>query len=271
MPQRWWDIPPHLLKEQGQETALNYDRAMAQIWFFQLQSLLHMPFMLRASTERRYDYNKFICLKSSREMLWRYLALRHAGYRSFCCKMVDFAALTATVTLFLDLLESPSGSDQQQKDTDRGLIVDVLTSMEALSRGEKDIVATQSVNVIRSLQAVDSPSGGNTGNLKLTIPYFGTINIARPSRPQLPKSTPNVPVSFPPSNLPAILPEHDWQNISYTDQSPIQDSANLPQISFTSSQFATDHTGMQNYALTEADTLFFDSLLDTDLEGKWVF
>jgi hypothetical protein len=134
LPASWWDIPTSLPNDRTLESARTFDRMMHQIWFFQLEALLHLPFMLRAATERRFEYSKFSCLKASREMMYRYLALREMESKSFCCKVVDFGALIATVTLLLGLLELPqigeSREVKEQKETDRTLVRTVMTSME---------------------------------------------------------------------------------------------------------------------------------------------
>ncbi|KAE8452751.1 hypothetical protein EG329_013023 [Mollisiaceae sp. DMI_Dod_QoI] len=276
MPPGWWDIPDVIPNDRSDEAADKFDRVMVQIWFFQVEAIAHLPFMLRASTERRYDYSKFSCLKASREMMARYLALRKAENKSFCCKVVDFGALTSCVTLFLGLLDPVTGTEslqeRQQRETDKALVHTVLRSMEDLSNGGKDVVATQSVNVIKSLLAVDD-SSGNTSNLKLTIPYFGTISIMRPRAPRTPGCTTNFSyVQQEP--LGQQLASHSWENYPLPPQTPTQNPVNQPLVSFQSSQFPPllpDQQSIHDWALPEADTLFFDSLLNTDIEGNWIF
>jgi hypothetical protein len=276
MSQSWWEIPTYIPLDQSDEAGVKFDRLMTQIWYFQLEALLHLPFMLRASTERRYDYSKFICLKASREMMYRYLALRRVENNSFCCKVVDFGALTATVTLFLGLLEPWPGSEspemRQQRENDRALIQTVLNSMEELSQGGRDIVATQSVNIIKSLLAVDSPSGRTVGNLRLTIPYFGTINITRPAPTSSPNENTGVPIVQHQQtvSMGQQMPAEAWQGLPF----PGQSFMNVPVVSFTSSQFpvpAPEQPPVDDWALQGSDTLFFDSLLNTDIDGNWVF
>ena len=273
MPQSWWEIPTYIPLDRSYDAALKFERLMTQIWYYQLEALLHLPFMLRASTERRYDYSKFTCLKASREMIYRYLAIRSVENSSLCCKVVDFAALTATVTLLLGLLEPWPGSEtlemRQQRESDRTLVQTVFHSMEEISQGGRDVVATQSANIIKSLLAMDSPSGRTTGNLRLTIPYFGTINIIRPQRPA---STQNVPVAQHQQTISMgqQVPAQAWQGMPFSDQSLMQG----PVVSFTSSQFpitVPEHPPLEDWTLPEADTLFFDSLLNTDIDGNWVF
>jgi len=48
----------------------------------------------------------------------------------------------------------------------------VLETMEQLATGERDVVAKQSVDVIRTLLAVDSPSASASGNLRLDNSLF---------------------------------------------------------------------------------------------------
>lgn len=208
----------------------------------------------------------------------RYLALRTADRKSFCCKVVDFGALTACVTLFLGLLDPISSTEplqeKHQREKDKALVQTVLENMEELSKNGKDVVATQSVNVIRSLLAVDDSAGGN---LKLTIPYFGTISIVRPTR--TPASTTTLPYAQTqaqtqqqqPLPVSQQLPSQAWGSYSLPPESP---ATNLPVVSFQSSQFPPllpDAQNIHDWALPEGDTFFFDSLLNTDIEGNWIY
>lgn len=274
-PASWWAIPTTIATDKSHEAIAAFDRLMLQIWFFQLEALLHLPWMLRAATERRFEYSKFSCLKASREMMYRYLALREAEAKSFCCKVVDFGALVATVTLLLGLLELPQASEsreaREQEESDRALVRTVMTSMETLSTTGGDAVAKQCVNVINTLLSAESPSGPNRGNLRLTIPYFGTINIARPPVTPIQNANSTFDSLEPPQTVPANQQQgiQDWQGLQYTPQN----QSHVPVVSFTSSQFPAYLPGQQieDWGLQEADTLFFDSLLNTDLEGNWIF
>ena len=293
----WWDIPAYIMTGRSRAKAILFEQLMTQIWYYQLEALLHLPFMLRATTERRFEYSKFSCLKASREVILRYLALRTTDSRSFCCKVIDFGALTATVTLFLGLLapESTTESSEksQQRDSDRKKIKEVLELMEELSQGGKDVVSTQCVNVINSLMAVDSPSERNSGNLKLSIPYFGTVNIIRPPQPpanpasadapytqqmqaadlQQPQTQQQLQMQQPVTVGQQLPDSQGWQDLSYSSSTAQkQNPPYVPLVSFTSSQFPPimPEQPIQDWGLPE-DTLFFDSLLNTDIEGNWVY
>jgi hypothetical protein len=254
--------------------------------------------MLRAAKERRYEYSRFSCLKASREMIDRYLALRRAGTASFCCNVVDFGALTSTVTLYLvSIMESETGgesqSQRQQREADKAMVQAVLKHMEDLSQGGRDLVATQSVSVLKSLLAIGSPgspSDRQTGNLKLTIPYFGTISIVRPASVEQSGTSDISYLQQLPAQTLAMgqeLPAQAWQG-SYTPRSPgFATQHKMPVISFMSCQFPDlscqmpfepepepqqpqQQQQIQDWSLPE-DNLFFDSLLQTDLEGNWIY
>lgn len=212
---------------------------------------------------------------------------------------MDFGALTSTVTLLLGILQGSQMPETQelraQKESDRVLVQTVLKSLEETSRGGKEVIATQSVSVIKSLLAMDTPAGREASNLRLTIPYFGTVSIVRPktgeaSQQQQPQKQQQQPTP-PAINGPAIFPTSQginfdagqsvchsapdpWASLPY--QAPGSDSTNVPMVSFTSSHFpiVMQEQGQQpwdqNWNLMEADTVFFDSLLSTDIDGNWI-
>lgn len=267
MPKEWWDIPEETLHGRSEATVILFDRLMSQISYFQFVALVHLPFMLRASTERRYEYSKFSCMKASREMIHRYITLRKARIGTFCCRVIDFGAFTATVTLFLGLLErSTFGGCEDQlypRDNDRHLVEMVHSTMEKIGRQGKDIVASQSANAIKSLLDIDSPSGYNTTNLKLTIPYFGTISIIRPLVP-LPTEIPSVSSTRPSGTESHDITHQPIQGLHSQSDAPVT----APLVSFTSSQFsssASEQVPIEGWHMPDADAMFFDSLLNQDL------
>ncbi|KAF7925205.1 hypothetical protein BELL_0270g00040 [Botrytis elliptica] len=281
MPASWWEVPSYIeTVSKDPSSAAKFDRIMSQIYYFQLESFLHLPFMVRAATERRYEYSKFTCLKSSREIISRYLTIRRSGTKSFCCKVVDFGAFTASVTLLLSILEIPPvGGDtiavQTQKRTDRELVETVLGVMGECA-SEDDVMATQSVEVIKTLLASTSTSG----NLRLTIPYFGTISIARTPVSSTPatnitQSTPSIDaqsLNTNPSLIQNMTPGDSQNEFDNSHNCPW--SAAQPIVSFKSSQFPPLEPEQQidDWSNLQVDnTMFFDGLLNTDLEGNWYF
>lgn len=197
--------------------------------------------------------------------------MRNSDNKSFCCKVVDFGALTTTVALFLGLLDpSQNAEHSHQRDSDRALIQGVLKTMESFAQNSNEAIAAQSVNVIKSLLAVDQHTGESSGNLRLTIPYFGTISIVRPIQKQNSRDE-RVPGFVGPQSITVGQREtpQAW-GMNVTNHSPMT----FPTVSFTSSQFnpmAPEQPVVADFGWDEADTLFFDGLLNTDLDGNWMY
>lgn len=102
MPQSWWSLP--IVSSDSDGAALIH-HIMPQFWHYQVELLLHLPFMLRSPNEPMYEYNKHMCLRASRDLIERFMFLRNAACATFkTCKMVEFQAFTAAVVLQFNLL-----------------------------------------------------------------------------------------------------------------------------------------------------------------------
>jgi hypothetical protein len=281
MPQEWWKIPRLDSSNRSRAVAQQFSRLTTQMWYYQLETLLHLPFMLRAATEHRYEYNKIVCMRASREILLRYLALRHVNNTQLLCRVVDFATFIASLTIILCLFQPSQESEiirsQQQRD-DTALLEEIILSMEKLARSsDREVVAKQSVEVLRALLKVNDTSGTSKGNLRLTIPYFGTISITRPAPIQNIDQTKNTPL-FQGINVGYTTTgfQHNQtvphQYVAESDFQGVSINSNLPSppvASFTSTQFPwlVPETPIENWEWQEEDTLFFDSLLSSDIGG----
>jgi hypothetical protein len=272
MPPSWWEIATFGPDFRSVQSYHDFGRLITQLWFYQLEALLHFPFMLRAAKERHFGYNKSTCLEALRQMIHRYLAIREVELRSFVCKLIDFGALAATVILILDLIEPPKAEQsreiREQKDNDRALIQKVMHVMEQLSTDSADTVANRCVNVIRALISPEPDHSG--GNIRVAIPYFGTININRTPATFHANHNGTLQIPSPVPSLPGTRMLD--QNRAPSSQSPAQHPTTPPVVSFTSSQSEFNVLDLQvpDWGLQEADTLFFDSLFSTDIDGNWV-
>lgn len=280
MPESFWHVPASVGCGVTDESMETCSRLMGHFWYFQVVAFLHLPFMLRASTERRYEYSKISCLRASRELIYRYICLRNFEGGAFCCKVIDFSAFTAAVTIFLSLIEPSqrmeTPAEVQQRKDDHALVRAVAEVMEKLKASGKDLLASQSAEVIRTLLAVEN-SSTHSGNLRLTIPYFGTINITRAAQP--PNSLSNdlgIPVRV--QHQPAARDSHGITDHQWTANSLAPPTMyHTPMVSFTSSQFnpvmgGEQYTSFESWQpQQEVEDLYFDGMLNMDVEGNWVF
>lgn len=241
MPNRWW--------ESGREPCVVasqlYSQLLPQFWHHQARTLLHLPYMLKATTSRRFEYNKIATLESAREMIARYRVIRPVqGFSSLVCKLIDFQVFTAAMILVLNLLDHyrVSGTlNHSEAENDQDLI-SVTTVILQRASAETDVcVATQAaraLEIFSNIKALVPPIGKSAEECttKVVIPYFGAVVIgpgtslrdqAQAQSPeamlqphQMPTpsdQSPNrsIPESMPPSN-PSIAPMIPFE-FSYGD------------------------------------------------------
>ena len=147
-------------------------------------------------------------------------------------------------------------------------------------------LAAQSVKVIKTLLTAQSTSGPTAENLRLTLPFFGTIYI---SRGLSPNNTPdsNEAASTPvPTHLTTSQYQQSIQNTTqlqpmvgqhasmqdWPSSPPGQRHATLPAISyFTNQVWPWDQSVGGVYRVREVDAMHFDGLLDMNTDGDWMF
>lgn len=308
MPQTWWETTNSLLEGRTEEAASQFEALMCQIWHFELQTLVHLPFMLRAATDRRYDYSRVSCLSASRGLMRKWMSMREVHSTTFVSNLVEFQAFTAAVTLLLGLLgparttNDPTVLKEQYEDLQ--LVETVVQILENLKRcGTGVQLVNQSISVIRTLQGVLRGEINSSGSLRLSILHFGTIIIANGGIVQTlegerilganPRST-----VLPMEGNPPLQGARSSSTSPMTGAGPTWTSTSVPRsqeyqsvdvngevlngngawmknsvLQFTSSQFPTFSAegmdGITEWPFQESDTIFFDSLLDTDVEGNW--
>jgi hypothetical protein len=272
MPSSWWELPVSNEFARSDHTADLFDRALVHVFHYELESLVHLPYMLRAAGDRRYEYSRLSCLNASRKLVQRWMFLLDQSQAPFCCKVIEFQAFKASITLLLGILQpTPIIKDPiqlRQEEEDRKLVDKVKTIFEKSQALDDDVVLAQSIEVLKTLQRVNQNDPGR-GNIRLTIPHFGTISVrksrckvaaegALPTPPVQDKANANFQVD------PAL---QNWH--SSAPVAPHVPYPTPPLLTFQSSQFPPLTAEMGEWSFSDEDTLLFDSLLNTDLEGNW--
>jgi hypothetical protein len=252
----WWKIPTLEIVERSLAVAGQYSAIIAQMWVFQMKSFLHLPFLLRDDPNGQFTQSRASCLNGSREIIYRYLALRKVRNVQLMCKMIDFGAFLACVVLILNLLRHTSA--EQMGADDLPLILQLIESMEMIARSDREIVVRQSVAAMKTM--LDAKS---SRNLRLTIPYFGTINLVREHH--VTETSPNRDYSTTSTAF------HDqfqsWEMPSNGDFS------SMSFMNFESTQFPSMGLGQktQDVEFRDFDEVFFDSVMDIDVGGSMDF
>ncbi len=177
MPKEWWSLPLTPMDA----TKDMYYRVLPQFWHHQTRTLLHLPFMLKAATDRRYEYSRIAALESAREMIHRYRIFRPAqGFASLACKIVDFQAFTAAMILILGLLGRSQHAytrDLQEAEEDQRLVAITTEIFHRASAETHGGVATQAARALSIIsKAGENGCPASRGcSQKVVIPYFGTV------------------------------------------------------------------------------------------------
>ena len=297
MPTSWWAVPTSIPNGRTKDASIQFERVMCQIWHCELAALLHLPFMLLGATDRRYESSRTSCLDANRNLIKRWLAIRASQSDLYFSNLLEFEAFTAVTTLLLGLLGPRKATDPdalQSRTEDVELVETVVQVFQRLKQqGSGMGVGDQSISVIQKLQGF--LRGGHVAeNLRLEIPFFGTIKITRSGAVEAlegekilganaPRSM-SIHQSTRLSTLPAITgpdslvgrpePQPDVVDIgSYTSQ---EIESHNTVLSFFDGhlQFPelSDMSGIlddSDWPWQESNVLFFDSLVNSDLGGDW--
>lgn len=299
----WWEIPASLLSTRTKEASVQFERVMCQIWHFELEILLHLPFMLRAANDRRYEYSRISCLNACRNLIKRWITIRQNHNTLLFSDLLEFQAFTAATTLLLGLLNFTKISSHvilQEQQEDSQLIETVVRNFEGLERDEtRKSVSSQSISVIRALQKFLHEDISRS--LCLEIPFFGTIKVAHSCALQplegerLLGANGDREMSFSQFDQSALSSAEMRRNCTPTSTTHAPAKAHLETAGQAESggsghyienidrflqlsgghfqpfddYFIQNDTFTGEWPTQETDMIVFDTLLDSDLVGTW--
>ena len=178
MSAQWWHFTP------GPATPTDAICGMfvAKLRFYTVQRLLHLPFLLKASGDRKYEGSRLSTLKSSRKIIDVYNVLRDEKRPVLkICDMADFQVFAAAMTLVVNLLAFSRTSDSynlHQEEHDWQLVLQTAMALRRLSQSMRGCdVATLGARVLEDFS--DLRNGPAQGVSKVDIPYFGRVEIQR--------------------------------------------------------------------------------------------
>ncbi|KAH9843463.1 Zn2/Cys6 DNA-binding protein [Teratosphaeria destructans] len=215
VPSRWWSAPKleHVASTSSHGLFWETRRLFAQILHYSLLNQLHLPYMLcmpPTDGQHKCHYSRMTCINASREIISRFITLRafdQIAY-SWNCRIVDFLALMAAMTLLLAHLHDTGDTFSQdllahQYQADRASIEQVQEHMGRVNQINCDALSGQSANVLQRLLAIEadaqrhpstprrqitvhepltetsSPtrSPHHEANTVFHVPYFGVLKV----------------------------------------------------------------------------------------------
>lgn len=163
VPDDFWKLPRFDGPDEKQSAYWRTIQAINQVRHYSLVNCLHLPYLLRETSDQKYEYSKMACLMASREIIKRYNTFRATKPILSCCRVLDFIALTAALSLALAHLNTHRHRGEHAflphaRPGDRALIGQLLETMEMVARVNDDAMTYQSVCLLRRLMYASSRS-----------------------------------------------------------------------------------------------------------------
>ncbi|RAR00928.1 diphthamide biosynthesis protein [Stemphylium lycopersici] len=182
MPKEFWEVPNIPSTARSPESSAALERLMVQMWHFEIKIFIHLPYLLRAHHDDRYDYSKVTALQASRNVLMRWFALRNSNITQAFCRMAEIGVFIAAVTLTLDIVIELGTKDkievQKTKGTDFAMICRLIGEMEKLAKASpREKTAARSAIVLKKILSSLDPNKQPLGKSQHIIPFFGTVEL----------------------------------------------------------------------------------------------
>lgn len=220
MPPQWWLAPYAAALVGNNSEALHQTiRLMNQFAHYHLLAQLHLPYLLRSSDGREYEYSKATAVMASREILTRFASFRGSVSAAAYCRGIDLLAFIASTVISLahigahlpqHVKESDCGDTlpmlAHQRLSDRALLEHTLQCISKMAESGGDVMACKISNILERLLDIedsaindesysaticsepdepeshyDDEAFGVGHTLRIHIPYVGTIKIEHSS------------------------------------------------------------------------------------------
>ncbi|KAJ5360327.1 hypothetical protein N7517_009518 [Penicillium concentricum] len=168
-------------------------RAWDHIFYYSLVNQLHLPYMLNPRHTSQRVYSRIACASASREILIRQIAIRTFNPITAGCRMSDFVALIAGMTLMLAHILSYCNKGTENllihhRVGDRATVKRALECMESMLELHEDVLTAKCAALLKNLLDIEAGSAERHSDdgqeddqnvLIVKVPYVGAIRIAR--------------------------------------------------------------------------------------------
>lgn len=189
VPTEWWDA------QTSPSTPLHeiYYREVAKFFYFGLHKTLHLPYMLKSSTNQNFEASRLLALEACRETMKAYQRLKvNASPKVVLCDLMDFQVFSSAVMMVLDLI-SENQRCMYQEVEDWGLVENVTQSLRSTASVMECTVAGQAAQLLEYLSMTQNGTYSGPEEYEAVIPYFGKVTIGKMKRggAQSQSNTPN--------------------------------------------------------------------------------
>jgi hypothetical protein len=174
LPDEFWSRSPR----PDQSLIDIYHRQITKILYFLSIMMVHLPFMLKASTDRKHEHNRISALNAAREVITNYSFLRQVADAEYIiCEVLDFQVFSAGMILLINLFSHPPLSAQENTDEDLKLTEALAEALQRTASLMHCDVARQGSHVLNLLMQVHRGSYKGPDRFVGVLPYFGKVKI----------------------------------------------------------------------------------------------
>jgi hypothetical protein len=177
IPPDWWNM--HGVEKLPLEVF--HIRQTAKLYFFHLKQTTHLPYMLQAVQERKYEYSRESVFEAAEGIIRCYEERRlHGDGQYIMCFLVDFLAFSAGLVLATDLVSQRSMHTQASREKNWQLIASLICELQHAADLLEHTVATQAAQLLIYLYSSCHGSYDGPDIYEAVVPYFGKVCIKRP-------------------------------------------------------------------------------------------
>ncbi|KAI1848578.1 hypothetical protein JX265_011568 [Neoarthrinium moseri] len=178
-PPQWW-LPS---TSDSLPLGLFVVRQTLKLYFHQLKQLIHLPWVTKAITDKKYSYSRSSVLEAAESLISCYRDMkRHPDGLSVMCFLLDFHAFSSGMVLATDLISQQATWSVAMEEQKWAIVLGLIAELRQVSRTVECVVADQGAQVLQYLY--DARHGIYSGPdiYEAIVPCFGKVRIQGPSQ-----------------------------------------------------------------------------------------
>jgi hypothetical protein len=158
-----------------------YGLQVAKIHYYSHCKMLHLPYMLKSSVDRKYEHNRLAALEAAREAAKTWQDLRDCcgSETLIICDLMDFQVFTAAIVIVINLLSPSCPDNAHDQARDWELVHDISRNLAKVSEEMECNVACQAARLLDHISAAHHGTYEGPEIYEATIPYFGKVRISQ--------------------------------------------------------------------------------------------
>ncbi|KAM0247584.1 hypothetical protein ACHAQJ_009803 [Trichoderma viride] len=183
-------FPPEWFDHHGpnETTQSIYYQEGTKIFYYSTLKHIHLPYMLKAKSDRRYEHSRLSIMEACRELIKVYFRLRGSPKSEFVqCEIMDFTIFSSAITLILGILAEATTAEGSPPAIayhaeELQLVERLIGEFKKTDTLLECTVARQSARVLETLMAASYGTYNVQDDFTLVVPYFGRLRISQGTR-----------------------------------------------------------------------------------------